>query len=189
MTQNVYVKGMQIVIEASLGITLKVGGNFITIDPSGVAVKGILIQLNSAGAALSGSAGALVSPLSPTAALEAVKADPGALAAAAAGMGATAATMPLQTIGAAVRQSAATNAPTHNALAEENKEKKSWIEIELVDEAGKPVPGEPYRITLPDGTVADGTLDEKGFARVDHIDPGSCKVTFPNLDKEAWKPK
>ena len=37
--------------------------------------------------------------------------------------------------------------------------------------------------------MADGTLDEKGHARVDHIDPGTCKVTFPNLDKDAWEPK
>ena len=46
----------------------------------------------------------------------------------------------------------------------------------------------PVRITLPDGTVAEGTLDEKGFARVDGIDPGACQITFPNLDKEAWNP-
>ena len=68
--------------------------------------------------------------------------------------------------------------------------RKSWIEIELVDRQNKPVPGEPYRIILPDDqTVAEGTLDEKGFARVDGIDPGTCRVTFPNLEKQAWKPK
>ena len=39
--------------------------------------------------------------------------------------------------------------------------KKSWIEIELVDELGPHVPGEKGRITLPDGTTLDeGTLDE-----------------------------
>jgi type VI secretion system secreted protein VgrG len=86
---------------------------------------------------------------------------------------------------AALRRS---DAPTHNPG--QNKDKKHWIEIELVDEDGNPVPGEPYRITLPDGsTVADGTLNEKGWARVDHIDPGTCQVTFPNLDKDAWEPK
>ena len=48
--------------------------------------------------------------------------------------------------------------------------------------------GLPYRITLPDGeTLAEGTLDEKGFARVSNIDPGSCKITFPSLDQEAWE--
>ncbi len=77
VTQNVYIKGMQIVIEASTGITLKVGGNFITIDPSGVAVKGTLIQLNSAGAALSGSAGQPVAVEAPTDPTDADTADPG----------------------------------------------------------------------------------------------------------------
>lgn len=72
--------------------------------------------------------------------------------------------------------------------AEEEEERTSWIEIELVDEEDQPVPGEKYRITLPDGKVAEGTLDEKGFARVDAIVPGTCQITFPNLDKDAWEP-
>jgi type VI secretion system secreted protein VgrG len=80
-------------------------------------------------------------------------------------------------------------APTHNPQAPQNQQKTHWIEIELVDEDGKPVPGETYAITLPDGSVASGSLDEKGKARVEGIDPGTCKVTFPNLDKEAWEPK
>ncbi len=71
---------------------------------------------------------------------------------------------------------------------EESEKKKSWIEIELVDEEKKPVPGEKYKISLPDGeTVAEGTLNEKGFARVDGIEPGTCKITFPELDQEAWE--
>jgi type VI secretion system secreted protein VgrG len=66
-------------------------------------------------------------------------------------------------------------------------EEKSWIEIELVDEEDNPVPGEKYRITLPNGKVAQGTLDHEGFARVEGIDPGTCQITFPELDKEAWE--
>jgi type VI secretion system secreted protein VgrG len=66
--------------------------------------------------------------------------------------------------------------------------KGTWIEIELLDDKGKPVPGEAYQVTLPDGeTVAGGTLNDKGFARVEGIDPGTCSVTFPDLDKDAWK--
>lgn len=73
--------------------------------------------------------------------------------------------------------------------AEEDQE-KSWIEIELLDADGEPVPGEPYKVTLPDGsTVAEGTLDAKGFARVDGIDPGTCKVTFPARDQSCWESK
>jgi len=71
---------------------------------------------------------------------------------------------------------------------EEDSEEKHWIEIELVDEEGNPVPGEEYEIKMPDGeTVDSGTLDEKGKARVEGIDPGTCKITFPKLDKDAWK--
>lgn len=71
---------------------------------------------------------------------------------------------------------------------EDPEKKKSWIEMELVDERNHPVPGQRYRVTLPDGeTVAEGTLNEKGFARVDGIDPGTCRITFPDLDREAWK--
>ncbi len=71
---------------------------------------------------------------------------------------------------------------------EQIEKKKSWIEIKLVDEEGQPVPGEEYRVTLPDGqTVAEGTLDEKGFARVEGIEPGKSKIAFPRLDKSAWK--
>jgi hypothetical protein len=71
---------------------------------------------------------------------------------------------------------------------EEKKKKCSWIEIELIGEDGKPYPGEAYQIKLSDGSIASGTLDEKGFARVDGIEPDSCDITFPDLDKEAWEP-
>lgn len=64
----------------------------------------------------------------------------------------------------------------------------SWIEVELVGEDGKPIPGERYRVTLPDGSVAEGSLDQNGMARVEGFEPGSCKVTFPDLDQDAWEP-
>lgn len=63
----------------------------------------------------------------------------------------------------------------------------SWIEIELVDEEDTPVPCEEYELELPDGFVMSGYLNSKGTARVDGIDPGQCKVTFPKLDKSAWE--
>ena len=63
----------------------------------------------------------------------------------------------------------------------------TWIEIQLIGEDDRPIPGEVYRIELPDGSVRQGTLDAKGLARVDRIEPGTCVVTFPRLDEEAWK--
>lgn len=70
---------------------------------------------------------------------------------------------------------------------EETEKKTAWIEIELVDEEDEPVPSEKYEIKLPDGSVAKGTLDGDGFARVDGIDPGTCEISFPRLDKDAWE--
>ena len=67
------------------------------------------------------------------------------------------------------------------------EEPKVWIEIELVDEEDNPVPGEKYKCTMKDGTVDTGTLDNKGFKRIEGMDPGECQITFPNLDKEAWE--
>ena len=182
VSQNVYLKAMQIVIEAAMGITLKVGGNFITIDKAGIAISGMpMVQINSGGAALSGSAGSLVSPISPIDPAKADDADPGAMSKSGS-----------QNPGTRMSAAGITpdDAPTHDPDSPSNQDKKHWIEIELVDEDDNPVPGEAYRITLPDGTtVASGTLDHKGQARVDNIDPGTCKVTFPKLDQEAWEPK
>jgi type VI secretion system secreted protein VgrG len=67
-------------------------------------------------------------------------------------------------------------------------EKTHWIAIELVDELGKHVPYEDYRITLPDGTNVEGCLDQRGRAKITGIDSGNCKVSFPNLDQEIWRP-
>jgi hypothetical protein len=68
------------------------------------------------------------------------------------------------------------------------KPRKTWVEIELLGMDGSAIPGELYRITLPDGTAVEGRLNERGRARVSGIDPGACTVTFPELDLEAWEP-
>jgi type VI secretion system secreted protein VgrG len=121
----------------------------------------------------SGQACNLVPPAAPTAALDADDATGGSMDSSSSAQG--------------QRQGgpASTPAPVHKA----DSSKPHWIEIVLVDEQNKPVPGEPYSITLADGqTIASGTLDDKGFARVDGIDPGTCQVTFPNMDGKAWQP-
>jgi hypothetical protein len=151
--------------------------------------------------AKNGTSGSLVSPAAPREALEADQADPGEVTKAKAeqlqtktgkyGSAPLKAHSPAKA-GATDEQSNESGSSTGgNSVGSDGKPKKKvWIEIELVDKDNKPVAGEAYRVTLPDGeTVAEGTLDEKGFARVDGIDPGSCKITFPKLEKQAWKPK
>ncbi len=74
-----------------------------------------------------------------------------------------------------------------NRPAEKKTEKKDWIEIILVDREGKPMPGVRYRITPPGGNPVEGRLNEHGQAGLYNIDPGNCKITFPDLDKDAWE--
>jgi type VI secretion system secreted protein VgrG len=183
VTQNLYIKGMQVVIEAMTALTINVGSNFITIDSTGIAISGMpVVLINSGGAAIPGSPGSTVSPLSPTDPAIADTANPGENDVPTATPEALATT-------SASNVSPASNSPTHNPNSPDNQTKKHWIAIQLNDQDGNPVPGEAYKITLPDGTtIADGTLDEKGYAKVDNIDPGNCQVTFPNLDKPTWKP-
>jgi hypothetical protein len=76
---------------------------------------------------------------------------------------------------------------TGSKIAEKPKEKKAWVEIILVDAEGNPVPGVKYRITPPGGAPVEGRLNEHGQAGVYGIEPGSCKITFPDLDKDAWE--
>ena len=63
---------------------------------------------------------------------------------------------------------------------------RTWIEVQLVGEDDKPIPYEKYAIILPGGAVRTGTLDEDGRARVEGIPSGTCTVSFPDLDQEAW---
>jgi len=127
----------------------------------------------------SGTAGSAVTPADPDQAQAADNADPGAVEAIKAEQ--------LKTKSG--KYGSVKSKPYKPPQTEgEKKKKPSWIEIQLVDEEKQPVPGEPYQITLPDGeTVAEGTLDDKGLARVEGIEPGTCKITFPNLDKDAWE--
>ncbi len=75
---------------------------------------------------------------------------------------------------------------TRSETQEKQKDKKDWIEIILVDMEGKPVPNVRYRITPPNGAAVEGRLNEHGQAGLYQIEPGSCKITFPDLDKHAW---
>lgn len=62
----------------------------------------------------------------------------------------------------------------------------TYVAIELVDEDGKPVSGVRYRITLPGDIIREGRLGASGYARLDGVDPGSCKISFPDLDGSSW---
>jgi type VI secretion system secreted protein VgrG len=199
VTMAYYLKaGMTIVIESTAGITLKCGSNSVVVDPTGVTVTGSLVtvtgqltKINSGPGSPPGvgTAGQPVSPTAPEDATEADKADPGEMAhikaeQEQAGKGKYGTISPASHTPSTVAAAAAAQQAT-----DPKAPPKTWIEIELVNKDGDPVPGEKYSIKLPDGSVAEGTLDDHGKARVDGIDPGSCQVTFPNMDQTVWEPK
>ena len=125
-----------------------------------------------------GRAGSIVPPAPPQAAEDADVADPGEVA-----------QIKVQQHQTGEGKYGSTPVTPHQPpqTEEEIEEQTSWIEISLLDEDERPIPGEAYEITLPDGSVKSGTLDNNGFVRVDGIDPGQCQVVFPNLNPEAWK--
>jgi len=65
--------GMNVVIEAGMTITLKAGQNFVTVGPSGVAISGTPVLINSGGVA---GVGAGANPTSPQDATEAAPQEP-----------------------------------------------------------------------------------------------------------------
>ena len=65
--------GLTAVIEAGVQLTLKVGGNFIDINPAGVFIQGTMVMINSGGAP---GAGPGASPTAPQDAKEAAPKEP-----------------------------------------------------------------------------------------------------------------
>jgi len=62
----------------------------------------------------------------------------------------------------------------------------NYIEIELLDEDGEPVPKAPYSVLDCNGkTIFRGHLDDKGYGYVENIETADIEVVFSNVDKSA----
>ena len=73
--QEVHLKGSsKIVLESPMMVSLVCGGNFVTVGPSGVDIKGIMVNVNSGGSKGSGSA---ISPQPPKDGKDAMKSEGG----------------------------------------------------------------------------------------------------------------
>lgn len=194
-------KALSAIIETDTGITLKCGGSSVVIDPSGVTLKGSLVtidgqmvKINSGpgSPAGSGSPGSAVSPSVPELADDADHADPGRMdelkkeqLKRQAGKYGKPQDVPFKPAPPPAYVLSAS--PAVAGMAPPRQEPapppRHYIEIKMLDMNGNPVPGERYRVTVPDGRVAEGTLDENGYARVEGFDPGQCKIEFPDMDE------
>jgi hypothetical protein len=134
----------------------------------------------------SGTAGTPVEPTAPVAPHEADNAEPGAVEEIKAEQRRTQSGKYGLVKAKPFQPPAANGATASQTQQEASAAETSWIEIELVGEDDQPIPGERYKITLPDGRVDEGTLDQTGWARVAGFAAGQCQITFPELDQEAW---
>jgi type VI secretion system secreted protein VgrG len=187
-----YLKADDIVIEADC-ISIKSGGNSIVVDSSGVSITGTTVtiagstgtKINSGSGASpkSGSAGSLKAPEVPDAPKEAGKTDGPSAAEAAAST--AAASSGIVKPGSAPGPAAA--ASEEKAAEEASNTPGSWVEVELKDSDGHPMPGERYVVKLPDDTTQAGYLGDDGKARIEGIPKGQVKVSFPDVDGGEWK--
>jgi type VI secretion system secreted protein VgrG len=178
------VKATDMVLESLVGITLRCGASSIVLDPAGVTITGPLLTLDGALVNIATCPGTppraadapvTLAPRAPDAPEEADDADPGRMA----------------EIKGFQRETGKGKYGKRRlepfVPAEGEDPDTTWIEIRLVDEDEEPIPGERYEIELPDGRVASGTLDMEGLAHVAGIDPGTCRITFPDLDRRTWQ--
>jgi type VI secretion system secreted protein VgrG len=57
---------------------------------------------------------------------------------------------------------------------------KTWVEVTLMNR-DEPAKNERYILTDADGERHEGKLDNEGFARIDSIVSGHCKLEFPEI--------
>ncbi len=69
----------------------------------------------------------------------------------------------------------ATDAPAARPRPEDKKKKKTFIKFRVLDHrTGKPVPGVPLEIRMPDYGVLTWFTDSTGMVEIQGIDPGTC---------------
>ena len=175
-TMTTSIKALSIKLEASVGIELKCGGSSIVLTPAAIfIVGGPLVNINTGAGPPVGPVTAMATaPEAPEAPAAADEVEHGQDTTYGGGAPPEPAQAPEDITG------------TEAEEAETEEQETTWVEIELVDEAGDPVVGERYEITTPDEQVKTGSTDATGKAKVSGIPPGDCQIKFPDLDAEAW---
>ncbi len=69
---------------------------------------------------------------------------------------------------------------------EELRSALTFVGVSLVDQEGRPVPGEPFEVEFPGGVVKRGVTGGDGTVKVPGSRDGTARVTFTRLDPPAW---
>ncbi len=58
---------------------------------------------------------------------------------------------------------------------------EDWLELEVTDQAGNPVPNARYEVQVAPNDVRAGTADSDGIARVEGLPAGNYDIVFPDF--------
>lgn len=76
--------------------------------------------------------------------------------------------------------------PPKSVIVVDPTKTDTFLGIELVDSNKTPVPFARFIVTPPGKTPIEGTLDLKGKVRIEGLEPGTCQIVFPNLDRRDF---
>ena len=76
--------------------------------------------------------------------------------------------------------------PPKSVIMVDPSKADTFVGIELVDRNQQPVPYQRFVVTPPGMSPIEGTLDVNGRVRIEGINPGTCTVVFPNLDRRDF---
>jgi len=62
---------------------------------------------------------------------------------------------------------------------------KDWIVILVTDTSNKPLSNKQYILHLPDGSKIEGSLNDKGYAKVADIQPGVCRFEITETENSS----
>jgi hypothetical protein len=76
--------------------------------------------------------------------------------------------------------------PPRSVIMVDPTKADTFVGIELLDPDKKPVPYQRFVVTPPGMAPIEGTLDVNGRVRIEGINPGTCTVVFPNIDRRDF---
>src|SRR4029079_2241746 len=66
------------------------------------------------------------------------------------------------------------------------EDRPHWVEMHVVDAAGKALEGRPYVLRLPDGTRVRGVVPADGKVRKDGIPAVACELVVADIEEARW---
>ncbi len=78
--------------------------------------------------------------------------------------------------------------PLNSVRAAAAQEPRGFVIVEVVNEAGEPVPHVRLEVLLADAQVLTRATGSNGQMRLDRIPQGRCTVKLPDMDGSSWHP-